>query len=47
MILTTASTFTYANEDENKPVKDSLLVRKWDETEWHKQTREYLGLEDK
>ena len=24
-----------------------ILVRKWDDTEWHKPTREYLGLEDK
>ena len=23
-----------------------ILVRKWDDTEWHKPTREYLGLED-
>lgn len=24
-----------------------VYVRKWDDTEWHKPTREYLGLEDK
>ena len=24
-----------------------ILVRKWDDTEWHKPTLEYLGLEDK
>lgn len=24
-----------------------ILVRKWDDMEWHKPTREYLGLEDK
>ena len=24
-----------------------ILVRKWDDTEWHKPTRDYLGLEDK
>lgn len=32
---------------ENDTVGDSLNVRKWDDTEWHKPTREYLGLEDK
>ena len=32
---------------ENDAVGDSLNVRKWDDTEWHKPTREYLGLEDK
>ena len=46
-ILTTASTYTYANEDENNSVDEILSVRKWDDTEWHKPTREYLGLEDK
>lgn len=37
----------YWEGQENNPVKDSLLVRKWDDTEWHKPTSEYLGLEDK
>ena len=32
---------------ENDAVVDSVHVRKWDDTEWHKPTREYLGLEDK
>ena len=41
------SNWNYYNDKENNPIKDSLLVRKWDDTEWHKQTREYLGLEDK
>ena len=27
-----------------KPEK--MLVRKWEDTEWHSPTREYLGLED-
>ena len=40
------SNWNYYNEQENNPIKDSLLVRKWDEKEWHKPTREYLGLED-
>ena len=41
------SNWFYYNDQENNPIKESLLVRKWDETEWHKPTREYLGLEDK
>ena len=41
------SNWNYYNDQENNPIKDSFLVRKWDDTEWHKPTREYLGLEDK
>ena len=36
----------YWEGQENNAVEDSIHVRKWDETEWHKPTREYLGLED-
>ena len=32
--------------DEHRPVSDCILVRKWGDNEWHKPTREYLGLED-
>ena len=32
--------------DENSPVSDATLVRKWGDKEWHEPTREYLGLED-
>ena len=32
--------------DENSPVSDATLVRKWGDKEWHKPTLEYLGLED-
>ena len=32
--------------DENSPVSDATLVRKWGDKEWHKPTREYIGLED-
>ena len=39
------SAWYYLKDQENCIVKDSLYVRKWDETEWHKPTREYLGLE--
>ena len=38
--------WNYWVENENKAISDRLLVRKWDDTEWHKPTREYLGLED-
>lgn len=31
----------------NEIVPDIYFVRKWDDTEWHQPTREYLGLEDK
>ena len=41
------SNCNYYNYQENNPIKDSLFVRKWDDTEWHKPTREYLGLKDK
>ena len=40
------SNCNYYNYQENNPIKDSLFVRKWDDTEWHKPTREYIGLED-
>ena len=36
----------YWEGQENNAVKDSIHVRKWDDTEWRKPTREYLGLED-
>lgn len=39
--------WNYWDDQENCIVKNSLSVRKWDDTEWHKPTREYLGLEDK
>lgn len=37
----------YINDDENKAIKESLSVRKWEDTEWHNPTMEYLGLEEK
>ena len=40
------SNWYYYNYQENNPINDSILVRKWDDTEWHKPTREYLGLDD-
>ena len=38
--------WSYINDEENKAINESLSVRKWDDTKWHKPTREYLGLED-
>ena len=32
--------------DENSPVSDATLVRKWGDKEWHKPTLEDLGWED-
>ena len=32
--------------DENSPVSDATLVRKWGDKEWQAPTRKYLGLED-
>ncbi|PBC75313.1 hypothetical protein [Fibrobacter intestinalis] len=37
---------SFNEEFENRAVSDFILVRKWDDKEWHKPTREYLGLED-
>lgn len=38
---------SYDESIADKPIDDFALVRKWKDTEWHKPTREYLGLEDK
>ena len=37
---------SFDERDENSPVSDVTLVRKWGDKEWHAPTREYLGLED-
>ena len=34
--------WTYGEIEADKNVEDNVSVRKWDETEWHKPTREYL-----
>ena len=39
------SNWNYSTDEESKALDESLFVRKWDDTEWHKPTREYLGLE--
>lgn len=43
---TVLSTWNYSTDEENKALDESLSVRKWYDTGWHKPTREYLGLED-
>ena len=40
------SNWNYSTDEESKALDESFSVRKWDDTEWHKPTREYLGLED-
>ena len=40
------SNWNYSTDEESKALDESLSVRKWDDTEWHKPTREYIGLED-
>ena len=37
----------YSFNADNDDIPKGVVVRKWDETEWHKPTREFLGLEDK
>ena len=37
---------SFLEDDEHLPASDATLVRKWGDKEWHKPTREYLGLED-
>lgn len=39
------SNWNYSTDEENKALGESLSVRKWDDTEWHRPTREYLGLD--
>lgn len=43
---TVFANWNYYVESENKSIPNHFSVRKWDDTEWHKPTREYLGLED-
>lgn len=45
--ISVCTNFNYAIDRENELLSKFFYVRKWDDTEWHKPTREYLGLEDK
>ena len=40
------SNWNYSTDDEAKALEENFSVRKWDDSKWHKPTREYLGLED-
>lgn len=44
---TVCANWNYYAESENKSIPSYFSVRKWEDTEWHKPTREYLELEDK
>ena len=44
---TFCTNWNYSICKENEFLSENFSVRKWDDTEWHKPTREYLGLEDK
>lgn len=37
--------FRYSVDEVFHPVKRLVLVRKWEDSEWHEPTREYMGLE--
>ena len=37
---------SFLEDDDHSQASDFSLVRKWGDKEWHKPTREYLGLED-
>ena len=43
---TVLTNWNYSINDENKVVSENFSVRKWDDTEWNKPTREYFGQED-
>lgn len=45
-MATVYSFLSYDNSLANNPVNAYINVRRWTDTEWHKPTREYLGLED-
>ena len=40
------SNWNYSTDEEDKALDESLSVRKWNDTEWHRLTREYLGPEN-
>ena len=44
--FTVYANLNYYPDSENKSIPNYFSVRKWYDTEWHKPTREYLGLED-
>ena len=38
--------FNYSVEESSFSVEGLVLVRKWEDSEWHEPTREYMGLEE-
>lgn len=38
------NSINYAYDTDNWDVQDNIRVRKWEDTEWHSPTREYMGL---
>lgn len=44
---TVCTNWNYSICNENEFLSENFSVRKWDDTEWHKPTREFLGLEEK
>lgn len=37
--------YGYSKYEENQNVTDGILVRKWEDTEWHEPTVDYMGIE--
>lgn len=37
---------SYLPDNTNKEVGDGFIVRKWDDTDWHEPTVDYMGIED-
>lgn len=37
--------YRYSEYEENKDVVDGILVRKWDDTEWHEPTDDYMDID--
>ena len=39
--------WNYKEFEDDLPCSNDILVRKWNDTEWHEPTVDYMGLEDK
>ncbi len=37
--------FSYNEPDREKPVVEKIYIRKWDDTDWHEPTVDYMGIE--
>lgn len=38
--------FSYNEPDREKQVENDILIRKWEDTDWHEPTVDYMGIED-